>query len=128
MEQTQGYVEVANKKIKRILEKLVNPSRKDWSLKLDDALWAHRTCYKTPIGTTLFQLLYGKSFHLTMVLQCRSSWAIQALNLDPIVSQEKRAAQLRELEELRLDAFHNKHIYKEQTIGMTNGSSSESYL
>jgi hypothetical protein len=48
-------------------------------------------------------------------LECKSWWAIQTLNLDPTLRQEKRAAQLRELEELRLDAFHNMHIYKERT-------------
>ena len=36
--QTSGLVEVSNREIKSILEKMVNASRKDWSLCLDDAL------------------------------------------------------------------------------------------
>ncbi|GKA96302.1 reverse transcriptase domain-containing protein [Tanacetum coccineum] len=34
--------------------------RKDWSYKLDDALWAFRTAFKTPLGTTPFRIIYGK--------------------------------------------------------------------
>ncbi|XP_050890543.1 uncharacterized protein LOC127095949 [Lathyrus oleraceus] len=51
--QTSGQVEVSNREITQILEKTVSISRKDWSQKLKEALWAYRTAYKTPIGTTL---------------------------------------------------------------------------
>ena len=34
--QTRGQVEMSNREVKSILEKTVNPTRKDWSLRLDD--------------------------------------------------------------------------------------------
>nr|GEW07541.1 DNA-directed DNA polymerase [Tanacetum cinerariifolium] len=51
--QTSGQVEVSNRGLKRILEKTVRENRASWSEKLDDALWAFRTAYKTPIGALL---------------------------------------------------------------------------
>ncbi|KAI3821111.1 hypothetical protein L1987_08668 [Smallanthus sonchifolius] len=52
--QISDQVENANRGVKRILEKTVGKNRKDWSEKLDDALWAFRIAYKTPLGTTPF--------------------------------------------------------------------------
>ncbi|GJX19187.1 reverse transcriptase domain-containing protein [Tanacetum coccineum] len=61
--QTSGQVEVSNRGLKRILERTVGENRASWSDKLDDALWAFRTAYKTPIGCTPYKLVYG-SMHL----------------------------------------------------------------
>ncbi|XP_039686963.1 uncharacterized protein [Medicago truncatula] len=113
--QTSGQVEVSNRQIKAILEKTVSTSRKDWSTKLDDALWAYRTAYKTPIGMTPFKLVYGKSCHLPVELEHKAYWAIRNLNLDPNLAGEKRKLQLSELEELRIHAYENARIYKERT-------------
>nr|GFB10797.1 reverse transcriptase domain-containing protein [Tanacetum cinerariifolium] len=47
--QTSGQVEISNHGLKRILERTVGENRTSWSDKLDDALWAFRTAYKTSI-------------------------------------------------------------------------------
>ncbi|GKD03994.1 reverse transcriptase domain-containing protein, partial [Tanacetum coccineum] len=47
--QTSGQVEVSNRGLKRILEKTVRENRASWSDRLDDALWAFRTAFKTLI-------------------------------------------------------------------------------
>ncbi|KAL0886207.1 hypothetical protein Bca101_010190 [Brassica carinata] len=113
--QTSGQVEVSNKQIKGILEKVVGTKRKDWSAKLDDALWTYRTAFKTPLGTTPFNLVYGKSCQLPVELEYKALWAVKLLNFDIKDAKEKRLLQLNELDEIRMDAFENSRIYKEKT-------------
>ncbi|GJX33346.1 reverse transcriptase domain-containing protein, partial [Tanacetum coccineum] len=67
--QTNGQVEVSNRGLKRILERTVGKNCASWSDKLDDALWAFRTAYKTPIGCTPYKLVYGKACHLPIELE-----------------------------------------------------------
>ncbi|GJS15785.1 reverse transcriptase domain-containing protein [Tanacetum coccineum] len=80
--QTSGQVEVSNRGLKRILERTVGENRASWSDKLDDALWAFRTAYKTPIGCTPYKLVYGKACHLPVELEHKAYWALKHTNFD----------------------------------------------
>ncbi|XP_052735504.1 uncharacterized protein LOC128197488 [Vigna angularis] len=113
--QTNGQAEVSNREIKKILQKLVKPNRKHWAARLDDALWAHRTAYKAPIGMSPFRVVFGKACHLPVEIQHRAYWVVKACNLDMEGAGKERKLQLQELEEIRLIAYENSKFYKEKT-------------
>nr|GFA85557.1 reverse transcriptase domain-containing protein [Tanacetum cinerariifolium] len=89
--ETSGQVEVSNCGLKRILEWTVGKNRASWSDKLDDALWAFSTAFKTPIRNTPYKLVYGKA------------------------SSNHHKVQLNKLNELRDQAYKNSLIYKKKT-------------
>ncbi|GJR14428.1 reverse transcriptase domain-containing protein [Tanacetum coccineum] len=113
--QTSGQVEVSNRGLKRILERTVGEHRASWSDKLEDALWAFRTAFKTPIGCTPYKLVYGKACHLPIELEHKAYWALKHCNYDLKTAGDHRKVQINELNELRDQAYENSLIYKEKT-------------
>nr|GEU76384.1 reverse transcriptase domain-containing protein [Tanacetum cinerariifolium] len=81
--QTSGQVEVSNRGLKRILERAVGENRASWSDKLDDALWAFRTAFKTPIGCTPYKLVHRKACHLPIELELQTAGASHGQNPPP---------------------------------------------
>ncbi|XP_073304562.1 uncharacterized protein [Primulina huaijiensis] len=90
--QTSGQVEVSNRDINRILEKVV-----------------------TPVGTTPYRLLFRKACHLPFELEHRAYWATKALNLDFALAGEHMLLQLNRLEEFRGQAYDLALTYKGRT-------------
>nr|GEX33486.1 reverse transcriptase domain-containing protein [Tanacetum cinerariifolium] len=64
-------------RFERILERTIGENRASWSDKLDDALWAFRAAFKTPIGCTPYKLVYGKACHLPIELEYKAYWALK---------------------------------------------------
>ena len=94
--------------------KVVNSNRKDWSLKLLDSFWAYKTTYKTILGMSPYQLVYGKACHLLVEIEYKAWWAVKKLNLDMSRPSLKRLLDINELEEMRNDAYLNSKIVKDK--------------
>ncbi|GJT48337.1 reverse transcriptase domain-containing protein [Tanacetum coccineum] len=113
--QTNGQTEVTNRAIKHILERSVGYNPNYWSEKLNDALWAFRTAYKTPTGCTPFRLVYGKACHLPVEIEHKAYWALKQCNMDLTVTTKYHFMAFNESMELRDGAYENTRIYKEKT-------------
>ncbi|GKE11563.1 reverse transcriptase domain-containing protein, partial [Tanacetum coccineum] len=113
--QTNGQTEVTNRVIKCILERSVGYNPKDWSEKLNDALWAFRTAYKTPTRCTPFRLIYRKACHLPVEIEHKAYWALKQCSMDLEAAAKNRFMKLNELMEVKDRAYENTRIYKERT-------------
>ncbi|GJU16526.1 reverse transcriptase domain-containing protein [Tanacetum coccineum] len=92
--QTNGQTEVTNRAIKRILERSVGYNPKNWLEKLDEALWAFRTAYKTPTRCTPFRLVYGKACHLPVEIKHKAYWVLKQCDMDLTAATKNRFMEL----------------------------------
>ncbi|RDY13879.1 Gag-Pol polyprotein, partial [Mucuna pruriens] len=67
--QTNGQVEDFNREIKKTLQKMTNPSRKDWSRLLEDTFWAHKIAYRASLGMSPYRIVFSKTCHLPVELE-----------------------------------------------------------
>nr|GEU60546.1 reverse transcriptase domain-containing protein [Tanacetum cinerariifolium] len=100
---------------KKILERTAGENCASWSDKQDDALWAFRTAFKTPIGCTPYKHVYGKSCHLPIELEHKAYWALKHANFDLQTADDHRKVQINDINKLLDQAYENSLIYKEKT-------------
>ncbi len=103
-----------NRVLKRILEKIIDQSRKYWSMKLEEALRAYRTSFKTLIGFSPCQQVYDKVCHLLVKLGHKVFWAMKLLTMDSSLAGLEKKYLLMELGEYMFHASKCARLYKEK--------------
>ncbi|GJX18479.1 reverse transcriptase domain-containing protein [Tanacetum coccineum] len=115
--QTNVQVKNTNRALKRILEKTVKDNLTIWSRKLDDALWAFRTAYKTPTGTTPYKLIYGKNYHLPFEIEHRAYRVLKNCNPDLIAAGKHGKTFI--VNGHQLELYHEEENYNDSREAVT---------
>eukprot|EP00253_Pinus_taeda_P023135 PITA_23135 len=102
--QGNGLAESTNKNLTRIIKRTVDQNQKNWHKALINALWADRITKKVSIGTSPFNLVYGKEVVLPTHLVIPSLSLMQYIDEVPTSSIQLRQMEIIKLEEQREQA------------------------
>lgn len=64
--QENGQVEVTNQELENILTKTISLRKIDWAERLDEAVWAYNTTWKTTTGFSPYELEFGKTLVMSI--------------------------------------------------------------
>ncbi|XP_015166558.1 uncharacterized protein [Solanum tuberosum] len=98
-----GLAEAFNKTLCNLIKKFVSKSKRDWHERMEKALWAYRTTYRTPTQATPYSLAVGVESVMPLERQ------IPSIRLDiqeGLIEEENarlRLAELEALDEKRLE-------------------------
>ncbi|PKI72790.1 hypothetical protein CRG98_006819 [Punica granatum] len=111
--QMNGAVEVANKNIKKIIEKMT-VNYKDWHEMLPYALLAYRTSIRTSMGATPYSLVYGMEAVLPIEVEIPFMRILAEAELEEAEWAKQRYEQLNFIDEKRLKALCHGQCYQQR--------------
>eukprot|EP00253_Pinus_taeda_P030545 PITA_30545 len=124
--QGNGLAESTNKNLIKIIKRTIKQNHRNWHKSLVFALWADTITQKASIGTSPFNLVYGKEAILPTNLVLPSLALVQFIEEAPSSSIRLRYDQILKLEEEREKAkdTHAKHqqIIKAAFDSVSSGS------
>eukprot|EP00253_Pinus_taeda_P022023 PITA_22023 len=124
--QGNGLAESTNKNLIKIIKRTIEQNHRNWHKSLVFALWDDRITHKASIGTSPFNLVYGKEAILPTNLVLPSLALVQFIEEAPSSSIQLRYDQILKLEEEREKAkdTHAKHqqIIKAAFDSVSSGS------
>jgi len=100
--------------LESILTKVVSNNIKDWADRLVEATWAYNTTWKTTIGFTPYDLVYGKKALLSIEFEYNTLRMTVQLDLDVTKAQQERLLQLNGLDEFRMQALLHTEVIQLQ--------------
>ncbi|KAA0050266.1 uncharacterized protein E5676_scaffold180G00180 [Cucumis melo var. makuwa] len=105
---TNGLAEAFNKTLCNLLKKMVSKTKRDWQEKIGEALWAYRTTHRTPIGVTLYSLVYDVEAVLPLEREIPS---LRMKIQEELTTEDNVKLRLQELE-----AHDEKRLKAQQTL------------
>lgn len=107
-----GLVKAFNKTLCNLLKKVVSKSKKDWHERVQEALWAYRTTFRTPTQATPYSLVYGVEAVLPLECQIPSLRIAIQEGLTHEENAQLRLDELEALDEKRLEAQQRLECYQ----------------